>query len=51
VGLARACLVHTARLIQAQLEGAYGDKDTRLPSYLKPPAHWSGRTDEQIEGD
>jgi hypothetical protein len=38
-------------LIQAQLEGTRGDKDTRLPSNLKPPAHWGVKTDEQGEGD
>jgi len=38
-------------LTQKQLEETTGDENTHLPSDLKPPAHWSGKTDEQIEGD
>lgn len=28
-------------LTQAQVNSAKGNKDTRLPHYLKVPAHWS----------
>jgi hypothetical protein len=38
-------------LIQAQLEGTYGDKYTLLPSDLNPSAHWDGKIDEQPEGE
>jgi Pentapeptide repeats (8 copies) len=41
----------TYGLTQEQLEHAYRDQHTLYPDNLKPPAHWSGRTDEQIEGD
>ena len=40
-----------SNVIQKQLEMAYGDKDTQLPSDLKPPADWGIQTDEQLEGD
>jgi hypothetical protein len=38
-------------LTQAQLDeqGIKGDKDTQLPSPLKPPRHWGVKTDEQNE--
>jgi hypothetical protein len=36
-----------ALLNQKQLEAPAGDEDTKLPPDLKPPAHWSGKTDEQ----
>src|SRR5215218_9266720 len=37
-------------LIWEQLEQAEGDENTQLPwPYLKPPEHWSGKTDEQPE--
>jgi hypothetical protein len=32
------------------LEGPIRDEDTKLPPGLKPPAHWSVKTDEQPEG-
>ena len=38
-------------LTQEQLEEANGDESTRLPSELKPPSHWIGKTAEQTEGD
>ena len=38
-------------LTQEQLEEANGDESTRLPSGLKPPSHWIGKTAEQTEGD
>ena len=39
-----------AFLTQKQLdETKLGDNETQLPPYLKPPAHWNVRTDEQIE--
>src|SRR5918995_914166 len=38
-------------LTQEQLEAANGDESTRLPSDLKPPSHWIGKTAEQTEGD
>jgi len=38
-------------LTQEQLEEANGDESTRLPSDLKPPSHWIGKTAEQTEGD
>src|SRR5215218_298741 len=38
-------------LTQEQLEQAEGDENTQLPSHLKPPEHWSGKTDEQPEED
>jgi hypothetical protein len=38
-------------LTQEQLEKAEGDENTQLPSHLKPPEHWSGKTDEQPEED
>jgi hypothetical protein len=38
-----------ANLIQEQLDQAEGDENTKLPSFLKPPEHWSGKTDEQPE--
>ena len=45
-----AALLSGARgLIQEQLDETYGDKDTWLPSHLKPPAHWGVKTDEQSE--
>jgi uncharacterized protein YjbI with pentapeptide repeats len=31
-------------LTQDQLEEANGDESTRLPSDLKPPSHWIGKT-------
>jgi len=37
-------------LTQEQLEETTGDENTQLPPDLKPPAHWNGKTDEQIEG-
>jgi uncharacterized protein YjbI with pentapeptide repeats len=33
------------------LRDAYGDKYTKLPPNLKPPAHWGVRADEQHEED
>jgi hypothetical protein len=40
-----------ADLTQKQLEETRsGDENTRLPSHLKPPAHWGVKTDEQSEG-
>jgi hypothetical protein len=40
-----------AILTQEQLEETRsGDENTRLPSHLKPPAHWGVKTDEQSEG-
>jgi uncharacterized protein YjbI with pentapeptide repeats len=38
-------------VLQAQLEDANGDANTKLPSGLKPPAHWGVKTDEQTEGE
>jgi pentapeptide repeat protein len=38
-----------ADLIQEQLDQAEGDENTKLPSFLKPPEHWSGKADEQPE--
>jgi len=38
-------------LTQERLEQAEGDENTQLPSHLKPPEHWSGKTDEQPEED
>jgi hypothetical protein len=35
-----------ANLIQEQLDQAEGDENTKLPSFLKPPEHWSRKTDE-----
>jgi hypothetical protein len=46
-----AILSNIPELTQAQLEEAYGDENTRLPSHLKPPAHWGVMTDEQPEQD
>ncbi len=46
-----ADLRDTTHLTQAQLEQASGDENTRLPPGLKPPTHWSVKTDEQIEED
>jgi len=40
-----------ANLLEAQLEETTGDENTKLPSHLKPPAHWGVNTDEQSEGD
>ena len=41
-----------AILTQEQLEETRsGDENTRLPSHLKPPAHWGVKTDEQSEGE
>jgi hypothetical protein len=34
-------------LIQAQIVGAFGNAETRLPGRLTPPAHWSQSLDEQ----
>jgi hypothetical protein len=45
-----ADLRDTTHLTQAQLEETTGDEITQLPPDLKPPAHWNGKTDEQIEG-
>ena len=39
------------RLTQEQLEQAEGNENTTLPSHLKPPAHWDGKTDEQPQED
>src|SRR5215203_772656 len=45
-----ADLSGAAFLTQKQLdETKLGDNETQLPPYLKPPAHWNVRTDEQIE--
>jgi hypothetical protein len=50
--LSRADLSEAVNLTQEQLEATKsGDQYTRLPSRLKPPAHWGVKTDEQIEGD
>jgi hypothetical protein len=50
--LSGADLSEAKRLTQEQLDStSTGDKNTRLPPDLKPPAHWGGKTDEQIEGD
>ena len=46
-----AGLSDTLGLTQGQLEEAKGDEDTKLPSHLKPPAHWGVKTAEQSEGD
>jgi Pentapeptide repeats (8 copies) len=40
-----------AILNQAQLEETTGDETIKLPSYLKPPAHWGVKPDEQTEGE
>jgi pentapeptide repeat protein len=40
-----------ADLTQEQMEKATGGENTRLPSDLKPPAHWGVKTDEHSEGD
>jgi len=34
-----------------QIEAANGNEGTKLPSHLKPPAHWGVKTDEPGEGD
>src|SRR5215207_8962286 len=48
--LSGADLSGAAFLTQKQLdETKLGDNETQLPPDLKPPAHWNGRTDEQIE--
>ena len=39
-----------AAVTPEKLEQTYGNKDTRLPSDLKPPAQWGVKTDEQTEG-
>jgi uncharacterized protein YjbI with pentapeptide repeats len=44
-------LAAAAILDQEQLEQAFGDRTTRLPRGLKPPAHWNVKTDEQTEGN
>ena len=44
-------LSRTQNLTQEQLEQAEGNKNTKLPPDLKPPAHWGVKTDEQTEGD
>jgi hypothetical protein len=49
--LSGADLSLTAMLSDAQLERTYGDEDTKLPPYLKPPAHWGVNTDEPTEED
>jgi hypothetical protein len=44
----QGALLHEAvDLTQAQIEDAVGDKDTRLPERLHPPAMWSKDTEEQ----
>ena len=48
--LERAHLSIVWHLTQEQLEETTGDENTQLPPDLKPPAHWNGKTDEQIEG-
>ena len=40
-----------AILTQEHLEQAEGDENTRLPPHLKPPEHWSVKTEEQPEED
>jgi uncharacterized protein YjbI with pentapeptide repeats len=47
--LSGADLSGARNLTPAQLEQAEGDENTQLPSHLKPPEHWSGKTDEQPE--
>jgi len=49
--LSGANLWGAEHLTQEQLEMTTGDDATRLPSDLKPPAHWGVKTDEQIEGE
>ena len=49
--LSGAILSGAEDLTQEQLEEANGDESTRLPSDLKPPSHWIGKTAEQTEGD
>jgi uncharacterized protein YjbI with pentapeptide repeats len=48
--LGGADLKEAKHLTQEQLEETTGDEHTRLPSGLKPPAHWDVKTDEQPEG-
>jgi uncharacterized protein YjbI with pentapeptide repeats len=48
--LAGANLFKAVHLTQGQLERARGDKSTKLPPDLKPPAWWDLKTDELIEG-
>jgi hypothetical protein len=48
----RSANLSGAILTQEQLEETMsGDENTRLPSHLKPPAHWGVKTDEQSEGE
>jgi hypothetical protein len=49
--LGGADLSDAQHLTQEQLHLAGGDKNTRLPSHLKPPAHWGVKPDEQTKGD
>jgi Pentapeptide repeats (8 copies) len=49
--LSGAYLTGAVDLTQEQLEETNGDKNTRLPPDLKPPAHWNVKSDEQIEGN
>ncbi len=44
-----ANLLNIPELTQVQLEEAYGDENTLLPSHLEPPAHWGVKIDEQVE--
>jgi uncharacterized protein YjbI with pentapeptide repeats len=46
-----ADLVGAINLAQAQIEDAFGDKDTKLPEDLQRPAEWSKGTDDQTHGD
>jgi hypothetical protein len=49
--LTRADLSRAKYLTQEHLEKAAGDENTRLPTHLKPPAHWGVKPDEQPEED
>jgi uncharacterized protein YjbI with pentapeptide repeats len=45
-----ANLKMTSGLTQEQLEQAFGDETTQLPTGLRPPAYWTQGQDEQVKG-
>jgi hypothetical protein len=47
--LRKADLREARYLVQEQIEKANGDETTQLPTYLKRPAHWNVKTDEQTQ--
>jgi len=46
-----ANLSEAKNLTQEQLQQTIGDERTKIPSDLKPPAHWGVKTDEHPEED